>query len=150
MEWVVPEGASVVTETTDELELVFDTPGEYEIGLITTQGNCTAQKTKKILIVEKDASTIDEAEEVNKFVEDFMLYPNPTTGKFTADVTLSETGNISIKIFNFISNAVIASAKERGETFYSIPFDISVMPAGVYAVLLETPYGNSIQKIVVR
>lgn len=149
IEWVIPDGARIIKEDSDEVELIFDVAGEYEIGIITTRGDCVAQKTKKVLVVQKDAS-ITEDNEASKLVEDFIIYPNPTTGRFTADVSLSERGNISIKVFNFANNALTASERGRNATNYSIPFDISGMPSGVYAVLLETPYGNSLRKIIVR
>ncbi|RAJ13809.1 hypothetical protein [Arenibacter echinorum] len=44
----------------------------------------------------------------------------------------------------------MASKKERGELSYTIPFDISGLPNGVYAVLLETPYGNSLRKVILK
>jgi len=151
IEWQVPEGATVVKQDSDEVELIFDQAGEYEITIVTKRGDCIAQKTKKVLVVAKDGSVgEDDANDPNKLVEDFIVYPNPTTGRFTADVSLTETGNISIKVFNFSNNAMMASERGRGETSYSIPFDISGMPSGVYAVLLETPYGTSLRKIVVR
>ncbi len=151
IEWIVPVEAEVITQDTDAVEFSFSEPGEYDITIITTRGECIAQKTKKIVVVAKDG-LIQENGDKNgqKLVEDFMVYPNPTDGRFTADINLTERGDISIKIFSFANNALMASQKERGETNYSIPFDISGMPSGVYAVLLETPYGTSLRKIVVR
>ncbi len=151
IEWLVPIGAEVITQNSDAVEFSFAEAGEYEITIITTRGECIAQKTKKILVVAKDG-LIDEEESKNgqKVVEDFMVYPNPTNGKFTADINLTERGDISIKVFSFANNALMASQKERGEISYSIPFDISGMPSGVYAVLLETSFGTSLRKVIVR
>ncbi len=149
VEWQVPEGVTVVKQDSDEVELIFDQAGEYEITLVTQRGDCIAQKTKKVLVIAKDGS-VNEDDDSRKLVEDFIIYPNPTTGRFTADVSLSERGNISIKIFNFANNAMMASERGTGDTSYSIPFDLSGMPSGVYAVLLETPYGSSLRKIIVR
>jgi len=148
--WEIPLGAEIITQNSDEVELVFATPGEYEITIITTRGGCIAQKTKKVLVMAKDGLIEEEKDENGqKLVEDFMVYPNPTDGRFTADVNLTERGDISIKIFSFANNALMASQRERGEVNYSIPFDISGIPSGVYAVLLETSYGTSLRKIVV-
>ncbi|WP_262483178.1 hypothetical protein [Arenibacter troitsensis] len=44
----------------------------------------------------------------------------------------------------------MASEIARGERSYNIPFNISGLPSGVYAVLLETPYGNSLRKIILK
>jgi len=45
---------------------------------------------------------------------------------------------------------MMASEKDRGKTAYSIPFDLSGLPSGIYAVLLETPYGDTLRKIVIK
>ncbi|MEG3656464.1 T9SS type A sorting domain-containing protein [Arenibacter palladensis] len=150
-EWILPFGGTVIKQDSDEVELVFNQAGEYEIGIITKIGECWAQQTKKVLVVENESFTSDKGEEdPRKLIEDFIIYPNPTSGEFVADITLSERGNISIKIFNFANNALMASEKARGEFSYNIPFDISGLPSGVYAVLLETPYGNSLRKVILN
>ncbi|MDE3743069.1 T9SS type A sorting domain-containing protein [Maribacter polysaccharolyticus] len=150
-EWILPEGAQVLLQDNDEAEIVFAETGEYEVGILTKIGECMAEQTKTIIVVANDP-TIEEADSNNgqRLVEEFMVYPNPTDGKFTAEVDLTERGNISIKVFGLANNALMASEKGQGQTAYSIPFDISGLPSGVYAVLLETPYGNSLRKIIVR
>ncbi|WP_273273895.1 T9SS type A sorting domain-containing protein [Maribacter polysiphoniae] len=150
-EWVLPEGAQVLLQDSDEAEIVFAETGEYQVGIITKIGECMAEQTKTIIVVANDP-TIKEDDNKNgqRLVEDFLVYPNPTDGRFTADVNLTERGNISIKVFSLANNALMASEKGQGQTAYSIPFDISGLPSGVYAVLLETPYGNSLRKIIVR
>jgi len=151
IEWIVPIGASIVSQDKDAVEFSFAEAGEYDITVITSNGDCIAQKTKKLLVVAKDG-LIQEEDSKNgqKVVEEFIVYPNPTDGKFTTDINLTERGDVSVKVFSFANNALMVSQKERGESNYSIPFDISGMPSGVYAVLLETPFGTSLRKIVVR
>jgi hypothetical protein len=151
IEWIVPIGAEIISQDQDAAEFSFAEAGEYEITLITTRGNCIAQKTKKIIVVALDGLIQeDDSKNGQKLVENFIVYPNPTTGRFTADVSLTAPGDISIKVFNFANNAMMASERGRGSNTYNIPFDISGMPSGVYAVLLETPYGKSLRKMVVR
>jgi hypothetical protein len=45
---------------------------------------------------------------------------------------------------------MIDHKKRKGEKSYNIPFDLSGSPSGVYAVLLETPYGNALRKVVIK
>lgn len=54
-----------------------------------------------------------------------------------------------VKTTNY-NNALMASQKARGASSYTIPFDISGLPSGVYAVLLETPFGNSLRKVILK
>ncbi|MBC6997706.1 T9SS type A sorting domain-containing protein [Cytophaga sp. FL35] len=149
LEWIFPDEALVVSSDSDEAQLQFTEAGEYEIGIITYRGDCIAQQTKKIIINQSDSTVKEEATaNGSKLVEDFLIYPNPSSGQFTADVHMTERGNISIKVFSLANNALIASKKERGASSYEVPFDISGLPAGVYAVLLETPYGKTLRKVI--
>ncbi|MCR1025205.1 T9SS type A sorting domain-containing protein [Cellulophaga baltica] len=151
MEWIIPDNATVITNTNDEAEITFDTPGEYEVGIITQRGPCTEIQTKKVLVLNTDPTVnAVDTENGQKLIEDFILYPNPTSGVFNAQITMSEVGAISVKVFSFANNNQIAIVKEKGKATYDIPFDISIMPAGVYAVLLETPYGTSLRKIIIK
>ncbi|MBU3028076.1 T9SS type A sorting domain-containing protein [Zobellia galactanivorans] len=150
-EWILPDEATILKTDNDEAEFRFDQPGEYEIGIITSRGDCWAQQTKKIIVLEADATIKKEnTENGKKLIDEFIVYPNPSSGEFTADVTLSERGNISIKAFSLANNALIVSKKDRGESSYNIPFDLSGFPAGVYAVLLETPYGKTLRKVIIK
>ncbi|WP_209401668.1 T9SS type A sorting domain-containing protein [Pseudozobellia sp. WGM2] len=149
LEWIFPDEAIIVSSDSDEAQLQFSKAGEYEIGIITYRGDCIAQQTKKIIINQSDPTVREEATaNGSKLVEDFLIYPNPTNGQFTADVHMTERGNVSIKVFSLANNALIASKKERGASLYQVPFDISGLPAGVYAVLLETPYGKTLRKVI--
>jgi len=152
IEWIIPEGATVERENQDELILRFASTGEYEIGLRTSVGDCQAVRTKKVLVIDRqdgDAIATDSTTSRQQ-IEDFIVYPNPTSGRFTVDVTLGDTGSVTIQVFSLTNNQMMANVQEEGLAEYSIPFDISGLATGIYAIVLETPYGNALQKIAVE
>ncbi len=151
VEWILPNEATITNQNNDEVEFLFSEPGEYEIGIITTIEDCIATQVKNVVVLDTDVS-IDKNRESNngKVIEDFIVYPNPTSGAFTVDINLSAVGNVSIKVFSFANNALIATEKDRGKSTYNVPFDLSHLPTGIYAVVLETPYGNSLRKIIIE
>jgi len=147
--WIYPEEAEILNEDEDALELRFLAPGTYEIGVLTSIGDCIALATKQVLVLAPDnAVNADEDETMRNSILDFILAPNPTNGNFTAQVSMSDRGNISIKIFQFASNNLVAEVTDRGSSEYSIPMDISGNPSGLYAVVLETPFGTTLRKLV--
>ena len=152
LKWVLPENTTIRKQDKDEAEIVFNEPGEYDITIITSRGACIATKTKKVIVLAVDPTVNQDLalQSESKSVKDFLVYPNPNNGLFTVDVALPERGNISVKIFNFANNSMIAIERANGQSEYTIPFDISGLPTGVYAVVLETPNGSFLRKLVVR
>ncbi|WP_318308856.1 T9SS type A sorting domain-containing protein [Flagellimonas crocea] len=149
LEWVVPEEAIVLRMNSDELELVFNQPGEYEVGVQAYRGDCLSTETKKILVLEGDGISDDVLEEeTNKKIEYFVIYPNPSNGQFTVAVGLGIPGDISLKVFGLANNNLIGQEQAFGKDEYEIPMDISGLPSGLYIVVLETQFGSSIQKII--
>ncbi|WP_254519241.1 T9SS type A sorting domain-containing protein [Aquimarina sp. Aq78] len=150
--WVMPEQATVVTQNQDLIEIYFEKPGEYDIAMISKSGNCQEIFTQKIIVLEKenlDNQTEEELQEQLSSIKEFSIYPNPSDGKFFAKVTLKEQKDISIKVFSLANNTILDQKKQSGKKQYEIPFTLQV-PSGVYALILETPYGNHIRKVIVK
>lgn len=151
LEWVVPDEAIVLSKNSDELELVFNQPGEYEVGILAYRGECLSTETKKILVLEGDGISEEVQEEHTlKKIESFIIYPNPTTGRFNVRIQLGEPGNVSLKIFGLANNSLIGQQQAFGKDEYEIPMDISGLPSGLYVVVLETQFGISIQKLILH
>ncbi|WP_234859049.1 T9SS type A sorting domain-containing protein [Aquimarina aquimarini] len=150
IEWILPEQATIVTQDQDLIELSFDKAGEYEITMITQLGDCKEAFTQEILVLEKETldNHTEEDQELGN-IEEFIVYPNPSDGKFFVKVALKKQKDINIKVFSLSNNSILAQKKQSGEKQYEIPFTIQV-PSGVYAVVLETPYGTAIRKVVVE
>ena len=151
LEWVVPEEAIVLNKNSDELEMVFNQPGEYEVGILAYRGDCLSTESKKVLVLEGEEITQEElVEDTNKKIESFIVYPNPTTGRFNVGIQLGEPSNVSLKIFGLANNSLIGQEQAFGKDEYEIPMDISGLPPGLYVIVLETLLGNSIQKIILN
>ena len=147
--WLYPEEAEIIREDEDALELRFAQAGTYEIGILTAVGNCIALETKQVLVLDRDnIVNNDGGNGEQNGISEFILAPNPTNGSFSAFVAMKERGNISIKIFQFSSNNLVAEVNDRGRSEYTIPMDISGNPSGFYAVVLETPFGTTLRKLV--
>ena len=147
-EWTVPEEAIVLEETDKRLVLSFDNPGTYEINLRSRVGDCYEDYTKNI-IVEKASDFPDLGDTQTPFIDDFLVYPNPNNGEFKIKLSLSEIAPIRIRIVSMLSSDLISEIIEEGAEFL-IDVDISTSPPGIYILMLETPIGISIRKIVIN
>ncbi len=152
VEWIIPESVLVLSENNDELEVRFTTPGEYEIGIKVIKENCWSIQTKSVLVLTKDTLVGEEARELETHdkIEAFIVYPNPSNGRFNVDIRLSKPGNIGLRIFGFANNNLIFQTQSGGAGTYDIPINIQGLSAGIYVVILETPYGNALRKLILR
>ncbi|WP_074409221.1 T9SS type A sorting domain-containing protein [Aquimarina megaterium] len=153
VDWIFPEEAVVTYEDDNYAEAIFETPGEYEITLQTYRGLCTAMTTKTVIVVEKEIENDGEGEEnpdIQSFI-DYLVYPNPTTdGRFKIEVDLQKSQPISVKIFNMINNTLIDSKSGEGNDTYTFDYDMSILPSGIYFVLLETSSASQVRKLVIE
>ncbi|WP_160170144.1 T9SS type A sorting domain-containing protein [Aquimarina megaterium] len=152
IQWVMPEEATIITQDQDLIELYFNIPGEYDISMISKLGDCQDTFTQKVLVLQKeitDDQNQDSQNQQSGNIKEFSVYPNPSDGKFFVKVALKEQKDISIKVFSLANNTILDQKKQSGKKQYEIPFTLQ-MPSGVYAVVLETPYGNHIRKVIMK
>lgn len=85
------------------------------------------------------------------FAEDFVLltnYPNPFNPVTRIDYSIPSEGQVNVSIYNLTGQEVtslVNTVQNRGS--YSINWDGSTYPSGLYFVRLETPGASSIHKI---
>ncbi|WP_417940287.1 T9SS type A sorting domain-containing protein [Flavobacterium sp. RS13.1] len=150
IEWVLPAMANIVTKNKDYAEISFSETGEYEITLNTKKGNCTASQTKQILVTEGEYEENPDEDPVTEKKFDLKIYPNPSQGIFTVDVSLDKVMPAHVKVYNLNNNLLIDSKTEEGKDNYLFNFNLSGLPPGLYFVLFESQQGSKLRKIIIQ
>jgi hypothetical protein len=148
-EWVIPAGAEISDEKSDYLELVFDTYGEYPVGLRSFKGACEKTAYKTVKVVSK-AELADYQAPDEPYIKQFMVNPNPNEGRFTATIELREAGDFKL-LFYSSQGTVIAQKEIKGQSFSTVEFDeASSVSSGIYMLQLITTQGLATFKIIVN
>ena len=79
-------------------------------------------------------------------ISSFALSPNPTNGQFILDVSLSQSSDINLTIYNILGQNVFTSSYRGQEIFDRL--DLSNQPSGTYYVRLYNESGQTTKKLV--
>jgi hypothetical protein len=146
VEWTVPDGVEIVSESKEELVLNIEKEGPYDINLRSYQEDCYQDYTKTIL-VEPAIEAPEVFSSSGEFIEEFIVYPNPNQGTFKIKITLAENANIVVKMISLMSGATVHERSEKNNRDFLLDYEVT-MPTGVYLMLLETPKGTAVRKVV--
>jgi hypothetical protein len=147
--WEIPASKNItVMQNTPLLAgLRFADTGVYRITLHSYIGNCEKVYTKDIAVLESQSIPAPGGAQ-QPFITSFEVSPNPNNGQFTVRVTLDKAAEIRLRLFNIISNQLVNDRKESAAEQFNISYQLN-MTAGTYVLLLETPLGNLIRKIII-
>jgi hypothetical protein len=149
IEWVIPENRNItVLQNTPLLaELRFADTGVYQIHLRTRVGDCDKLFSKQITVLEQEHFTQPGGAQ-EPFIKTFEVMPNPNTGQFNVHIALDKEADVRLRMFNIISNQLVNDRKESPALQFNIGYQLNIT-AGTYLLLLETPMGHAIRKIII-
>jgi hypothetical protein len=81
-------------------------------------------------------------------LQNFSVFPNPTTGSFTLTKNLSFQQNMEIEIRDITGKIVAIETIIDAEGTFAKTFDIEHYPAGIYSVLIQTPSKTQLVKVI--
>ncbi len=148
VEWIIPSNVEVKQKTDEGLVLRFPAPGDYNISLVATEGNCKKTATKTVNVLKaRDLSDVGDAE--TPFIKEFEVYSNPNKGKFKVAVELEKEAEISLRLFGLGASSVVKDKQFKGAKEYQVDYDMNVS-VGIYVLLLETPKAKRIRKVIIE
>ena len=126
--------------------LTFPDTGSYEITLTSYLDYCVNSRTKTIEVLEEYSSP-GNILKASFDIKSVQVFPNPTTGIFTAKVILTQQKDISWTFFDAQSNIVTYGALSGKSTYEEI-IDIQSLPAGTYFLRITTDRDTRIVRII--
>jgi hypothetical protein len=149
VEWVIPANRNItVLQNTPLLaELRFADTGVYRIQLRSYVGDCDKVFYKDVTVLEQQAFPQPGGAQ-EPFIKTFEVLPNPNNGQFNVRIALDKASEIRLRLINIISNQLVNDRKESAATQFNVGYQLNIT-AGTYVLLLETPMGHAIRKIII-
>ncbi|WP_266202841.1 T9SS type A sorting domain-containing protein [Pontibacter kalidii] len=140
-EWIMPDEAKFVNSNVSGTikQVVFDTLGTFTIQMTVGLGECADAVHKTITVLPK-GQTADVKNALGykeELIKKFVLYPNPTSGYFSAFINLSEKQKVKLQLIDYSRNNVIEFKNGENEKEYTFEFNHPELAPGVYILSLE-------------
>jgi len=84
-----------------------------------------------------------------KNLQDFNVYPNPNTGKFTLEIENITSEDFTLEIVNFLGQKVFEKTLNPLSSEYSVQFDLSGYSKGLYFVKLQDTNTIKTERVVI-
>ncbi|BAV06499.1 Por secretion system C-terminal sorting domain-containing protein [Filimonas lacunae] len=149
IKWEYPAVAGVTVKQQDSMSATvsFRDTGIYIIQMHAGTGVCEQTASQPITII-KGESLDDPGTTTEPFIKTFYLAPNPNNGQFKVVVSLQDASQIQLRLIDISSGRVVNTRKESGQANYELQYVLSI-PAGTYALVLETPKGSRVLKVLI-
>ncbi len=147
IDWVVPEGITVMNDDDDFLSLIFAEEGNYTIGMRAYQGDCFQDFEKQIFVAQ---GTITAADAINNqdFIEELIVFPNPSRGVFKVKMALQSEASAQLRLISLADGSVITEIESAVAIDHLVDFNLQ-LSSGIYLLIVETPRGGAIRKVII-
>ena len=130
--WSFPGSVTGTSTEQNPQNIVYNTPGIYEVTLVATNSFGNDSLTKSCYIEVEQASFVDKVNYPAEF-KLFQNYPNPFNPTTTISWQQLFEGKVTIRIYDLIGNEVVTAVDEMFPTgINSINFNASSLTSGIY------------------
>ncbi len=151
--WVFPEEVIIYETTPFDYRVIFPEAGVYTVTLNTYKGDCVDGVSKRIFVNRASeggtGGRISSGRQEDNIIN-FNVYPNPSNGRFSTEVLLSEPGDVEIILFNVGGNTEITSAKKSDSAEYIVDFELPNILPGIYLLHLKAPGEEQTKRIFIQ
>lgn len=148
--WRFPEEMKLLQNFGDVVFGKFEEPGDYDVTLAATLGECRDEITKTVSILHTKEGFADGRLGTEPFVKEFTLYPNPNEGTFDVAVAFREPTPITLTVWSILTARKIGQITDDGKERYETRFDLRPLPAGPYSIRLDYRKGSKYIRFIVR
>jgi len=110
----------------------------------------TSDYGNNVWVDDVNLSTTVGIENHNSNVAYSTVYPNPAQNAANVVITLVETENVKVSVYNLLGESVYAEAKNMAAGTTKVALNTASLANGVYNVVIATAQGNVVHKLTVN
>ncbi len=130
------------TSTMQNPSHTYTAIGTYTVTVTVSNGQCSDTQVITITVVDTSTGFDDWTG-----LTSFELYPNPTTGKFTLELSLSQSSDLMVSVINPLGQEVISDQQDGVLNDFNKEYDLSRFANGVYFVQVTNGDQSIVKKM---
>ena len=140
IKWELPTEALTIDNRASKLAFAILSEGEYPVKMTVRKGDCNNMKIRTIKIFDK--KDIDKTDSLlhyqdSNIVQEMIVYPNPNFGKFTVQVKLAKTSDLTLAILRASTNAQIYGDEKKGVKEHTFEINLTNFQQDVYLIVVK-------------
>ena len=149
--WLYDENVTTHQSEGEKEYVVFPESGEYTIKLVVMVGDCTDEVEKKIIVSDRaPAVSVPNGRLGYSPKNEYLIYPNPSHGKFTLNISMSQTQRVRVSVYD-----PLFKYRYQQQTFSDVrsleeEMNLTQLKHGVYHLMIETNDEIKIMRFVIR
>lgn len=152
VKWEAPVSntVDVIQMSRTYCELKFRDTGRYEVVMKAYYASGCIDLIRKQVIVVNKGAFVNAGSQVEAYLQKFTVAPNPSNGQFGVDLLFNSPTKCRLRLINTLSNVLVDDRTLEGQSSYSPVYNYSMIIPGTYVLILETPKGTFIHKVIVQ
>jgi PKD repeat protein len=147
--WSFPGAETISSTDQNPQNIVYNTPGIYEVSLIATNSFGSDILIKSCYIEVEQATYAKNEKDLLDAFKLFQNFPNPFNPKTTISWRQPSESKVTIKVFDVLGKEITTIFDEVTNTgFHQINFDGNWLPSGIYFYQITAENFNQIRKMV--
>ncbi|MGZ3861714.1 MAG: hypothetical protein ACXVPN_00485 [Bacteroidia bacterium] len=146
VQWILPPNCVIINSDVFAPEIINSDTGTMQITMLCWFGTCNMSLTKNIHVFKPD--TLHATDHNLNGIKNIILYPNPNTGNFTADISFYKIQTFAIFIYDAVGNELIRLPFNDLD-FINVPISIPNPAPGTYVFKVISEYDSKTKTIQV-
>ena len=153
--WITPQlgnGITILSQSYLNAQMKFTDTGRYELGMkVYYHNGCIDDTAKFVNVITRDNFT-NLGNQANAYLKLYaVVVPNPNQGTFDVNMTFSEATRARMRLINTLTNITVDARDVviPNTSVHTEHYSLSgIIPAGIYILVIDTPKGSFVYKIV--
>lgn len=147
--WILPAEGKLIDYGKYYKQIVISDTGTYEFVMLAYNKGCADMVTKYIQVVTPEEFGPRLKSGKNDLIQSVVLFPNPSSGQFGADIKLSQKADIWMRLIRLSTGTTEYLRTSKGSDLYTERFNLDLKP-GLYTLYIQAGQESRTVNLIIQ